>query len=190
MYTLNLSDMRHSIRVANFSMTLADALDLVLQEKENLYISGLFHDIGKAFLRQDILNKPGALTVQERKHIETHPVLSYKEALNVGFSNVISKNILYHHENFDGTGYPSHIKGDRIPLGARIIKLTDTFDALTSDRPYRKALAAPEALQIMERQKQHYDPELYFLFTQLLDGLANNLYIHEQQRFSSGGGMV
>lgn len=187
---MSLVDIRHSIRAANFSMVLADAQGLIQQEKEDLYISGLFHDIGKAFLRQDILNKPGALTVQERKHIETHPVLSYKEALNVGFSDVIANNILYHHENFDGTGYPAKIKGHRIPSGARIIKITDTFDALTSDRPYRKALAIPEALSIMEKQKQHYDPELYFLFTHLIDDLSNNLYIHEQQRFSLGGGMV
>lgn len=187
---MNLSDIRHGIRVANLSMTLADTLGLVLQEKENLYISGLFHDIGKAFLRQDVLNKPGALLTQERKHIEAHPVLSYKEALNVGFSEVIAKNILYHHENFDGTGYPGHLKSNRIPLGARIIKITDTFDALTSDRPYRKALAVSEAFHIMEKQKQHYDPRLYLLFTHSLDDLSNNLYIHEQNKFSLGGGMV
>jgi polar amino acid transport system substrate-binding protein len=185
-----LADIRHCVRVANFSMTLADALSLSHIEKEELYISGLFHDIGKAFLRQDILNKPGRLTITERKHIETHPVFSYQEAKNVGFSDAIANNILHHHENFDGTGYPDRIKGHQIPLGARILKITDTFDALTSDRPYRKALAVPEVLVIMSNHTDHYDPELYLLFIHLVDKLTNNFHVDDFQRLSAGGGMV
>lgn len=164
---MSLADIRHCIRVANISMILADAIDLSRFERENLYVSGLFHDIGKAFLIQDILNKPGQLTALERKHIEEHPVLSYREVINVGFSEEIAANILNHHENFDGSGYPSHVESYCIPLGARIIRITDTFDALTSHRPYRRALTASVALEIMDNQKLYYDPKLYLLFKRL-----------------------
>lgn len=176
---MSLADIRHCIRVANISMSMADALALTRVERENLYISGLFHDIGKAFLRQDILNKPGRLTAAERQHIEEHSVLSYREVKNVGFSEEIASIILNHHENFDGSGYPGNVKGHRIPLGARIIKITDTFDALTSHRPYRRALTASEALDIMDRQKLYYDSELYLLFTNLclLDSFSKNNFV-------------
>lgn len=189
MNVMSLADIRHCVRVANISIDLADALELSYKEKEDLYISGLFHDIGKAYLRQDILNKPGRLTPLERQHIETHSVLSFREAKNVGFSDLIANNILYHHENFDGTGYPDQIEGSKIPLGARIIKITDTFDALTSERPYRRALPLPDVIQIMNQQQHHYDPDFYVLFIHLLDSLANNLYIH-QERLRFGGEML
>ena len=179
---MNLADIRHCVRVANLSMSLADVLNLPQKEKEELYISALFHDIGKAFLNQEILNKPGPLTDLERKHIETHSVFSYRESKNVGFSKVIADNILYHHENFDGTGYPLRINGSKIPLASRIIKITDTFDALTCDRPYRKALSAQEALRIMNKQRSQYDPQLYLSFTHLLDGSTKNFEIYDYQR--------
>lgn len=184
---MSLADIRHCIRVANISMVLADALDLSRVERENLYVSGLFHDIGKAFLSQDILNKPGQLTASERKHIEEHPVLSYQEVKSVGFSEEIATNILNHHENYDGSGYPYNIEGYGIPLGARIIRITDTFDALTSHRPYRSAITTLEALEIMERQKVYYDPELYSLFSRLCErnsfsknNFKNNLIFNEK----------
>ncbi|RJE47906.1 hypothetical protein A7K50_01295 [Dehalobacter sp. MCB1] len=159
-----LRDLRHAIRVANMSKRLADFLSLSEEDKSKYYISSLFHDLGKSFLSQDIVNKPGNLTSEERRHIETHSILSYKEVKKIGYPEEIAINILYHHENFDGTGYPYGRKGQFIPLGARIIRITDTFDALTSDRSYRRAMKAETAFEIMKRQKEFYDPELYKLF--------------------------
>ncbi|OCZ49871.1 HD domain-containing phosphohydrolase [Dehalobacter sp. TeCB1] len=164
MEAIYLRDLRHAIRVANMSKRLADFLNLSEEEKNELYIACLFHDVGKSFLSQDILNKSGNLIAEEKKHVETHPILSFKEVINIGYSEKVAEDILYHHENFDGSGYPYGLKGQSIPLGARIIRITDTFDALTSDRPYRRAMKADTAFEIMERQKELYDPELYKLF--------------------------
>ena len=164
MKVINLDDIRHCVRVANISMNLADLLGLTKNKKDDLYLSCIFHDIGKAFLDQKILNKPGKLTTQEKNHIECHPVFGYQEVKQSGYSDSIAKAILYHHENFDGTGYPGKVKGAKIPLGARIIKIADCFDALTTDRPYRAALTEAQALQIMESEKPNYDPEVYQFF--------------------------
>ncbi|XCH79181.1 MAG: HD domain-containing phosphohydrolase [Candidatus Dehalobacter alkaniphilus] len=164
MEAIYLRDLRHAIRVANMSKRLVDFLSLSEKDKTNFYMSCLFHDVGKSFLSQDILNKPCILTAEERRHIETHSILSFKEVINIGYPEKVAEDILYHHENFDGTGYPYGRKGQSIPLGARIIRITDTFDALTSDRPYRKAMKAETAFAIMEKQKELYDLELYKLF--------------------------
>lgn len=163
MEAIYLRDLRHAIRVANMSKRLADFL-LSEEEKNELYIACLFHDVGKSFLSQDILNKSGNLTVEERKHVETHPILSFKEVINIGYPEKVAEDILYHHENFDGSGYPYGRTGLSIPLGARMIRITDTFDALTSDRPYRNAMKAETAFKVMEKQKELYDLDLYELF--------------------------
>jgi len=176
-----LRDLRHAIRVANMSKRLADFLSLSEEEKNELYIACLFHDVGKSFLSQDILNKSGNLTAEERKHVETHPILSFKEVINIGYSEKVARDILYHHENFDGSGYPYGRKGQSIPLGARIIRITDTFDALTSDRSYRKAMKAETTFEIMEKQTELYDPELYNLFCLLYT--KNEFLIASRIRF-------
>lgn len=164
MKVINLEDIRHGVRVANLSIGFAKLLRLPKKEIENLYISGLFHDLGKAYIDQDILNKEGKLTSCERKDIQAHSSHSYYEILYLNYSEDIANNILYHHENWDGSGYPTGLSGNDIPIGSRILKLTDVFDALTSDRPYRKKLSFEKALCIMEREKAHYDPNLLAMF--------------------------
>lgn len=164
MKVINLEDLRHGVRVANLSMKLASFAYMTSKEKQKLYLASLFHDIGKAHIDQDILNKAGRLTYLERKHIEKHPGYSNHEILNLGYSDEIGDIILYHHENFDGSGYPKGLSGDKIPIGARILKITDVFDALTMDRPYRAKLPVREAIDIMTKDMNHYDPNLFKLF--------------------------
>lgn len=164
MKVVNLEDIRHGIRVANLSTDIGKKISLSKHSIDYLYLSGIFHDIGKAYINQSILNKPGSLTEREKFIIQEHPFLSYKEILNLGFPEEIAFNILYHHENYDGSGYPVGIKGDSIPIGARILKICDVFDALTMERPYRKKLEVKDALLIMDQEKQNYDPELYIIF--------------------------
>ncbi len=161
---INIEDIRHGVRVANQSLKLATLIGFKKNFKDNIYISSLFHDIGKAYLSQKILNKPGKLSDSEKKHINNHPIYSYNEVLNLGYSNEIALNILHHHENFNGTGYPNGLKGEDIPIGARIIKICDVFDALTMDRPYRKKLSIKKALEIMIAEKEHYDNKLLKVF--------------------------
>lgn len=170
MQTINLEDLRHGIRVANYSLELAIEIRLSKHKTQNVYIAGLFHDIGKAHLNQDILNKPKKLTETERLHINKHPFYSYKEVLKMGYPEDIALDILHHHENWNGTGYPKGLKEEAIPVGARILKISDVFDALTMQRPYRKKLTIREALKIMDGEISNYDPELYLLFSRYLYG--------------------
>jgi putative nucleotidyltransferase with HDIG domain len=165
MKVINLDDIKHGIRVANYSTEFAKKLSLTKLNTENLYISGLFHDIGKAYINQSVLNKPGKLTEHEKILIIEHPIYGYKEVLNIGYSKQIALNILHHHENWDGSGYPKGLSGLSIPIGARILKLSDVFDALTMNRPYREKLTAKEALSIMDKEKSTYDPDLYEVFS-------------------------
>lgn len=168
MKVVNLEDIKHGIRVASYAKEIAKRINLSDTKIEEIYISGLFHDIGKAHVNQKILNKPSKLLEHERTEMILHSRYSYEEALNNGYSKEVALNILYHHENWDGTGYPKGIKGMAIPLGARILKIVDVFDALTSKRPYHKGLSYYEALKIMDSERSTYDPELYSIFTDYL----------------------
>lgn len=164
MKIVNLDDIRHSVRVANLSLDMARLLYFNKPDIDNLYLACIFHDIGKAHVDQVVLNKTDVLTSDERFHIQEHSYFSSQEMKNLGYSKDITDIILYHHENYDGSGYPKGLIGDSIPIGARILKITDVFDALTMDRPYRKRLSIQETLKIMENEKHLYDPELYSLF--------------------------
>ncbi|KOR55634.1 HD domain-containing protein [Clostridium botulinum] len=165
MKVVNLEDIKHGIRVANYSKEIAKQLDLSDKKIKEIYFSGLFHDIGKAYLNQNILNKPSMLSTIEKTEISQHPMFSYEEVLKSGYSKEVAFNVLYHHENWDGSGYPKGIKKNSIPVGARILKIADVFDALTTSRPYRKKLSFDETLNIMENERTTYDPELYYIFT-------------------------
>lgn len=167
MKVVNLDDIRHGVRVANLSLKISKKLNLSKSETQAIYNSCFFHDIGKAYLDQSILNKPSKLTIEERKHIEKHSCYSYEEALQLGFPSDVALNILYHHENYDGTGYPTGSKGKNIPLASRIIRICDVFDALISDRPYRKGLSLKEAIDIIKRKESYYCPIVYKTFLNL-----------------------
>ena len=168
MRVLNLEDLRHGIRVANLSLELAQNINFPENKFEYLYLSGLFHDIGKSYLDQQILNKPGALTYEEREHIKQHPLFSYAEVLNMGYPEEIAMNILHHHECWNGSGYPKGLKKNTIPLVSRIIKITDIFDALTMERPYRKGLTVEQSLNIMAQEISTFDPRIYEAFHKLI----------------------
>lgn len=167
MNMINLEDLKHGIRVARYSSEVAMHINYYMSKGDRLekvYLSGVFHDIGKAYIDQDILNKPGKLTYQERLAIQKHPLYSYTEIKKLGFSHEIATNILHHHENFGGTGYPDHLKGTDIPIGARILKICDVFDALLMKRPYRDALSIEDAFLIMDSERENYDPFIYDIF--------------------------
>jgi HD-GYP domain-containing protein (c-di-GMP phosphodiesterase class II) len=118
------------------------------------------HDIGKIGVRGTILCKPTALNAEESSEIQTHPVTGGKIVRNLyGFS--LELMVRHHHERFDGCGYPSHLKADAIPLESRIILIADTFDAMTGDRPYRRAHTTERALDELKRfSGTQFDPEL------------------------------
>lgn len=138
----------HSERVASFSLQIAKALSL--SNLEEIYSAALLHDIGKIAIPESVLRKTGSLTKEEYDDIKTHPQRGFNLLLKSSQFEGILDGVLYHHERLDGSGYPCGLKGDQIPMQARIIAVADVYDALTSDRSYRPAMTIQEATAIIE----------------------------------------
>jgi HD-GYP domain-containing protein (c-di-GMP phosphodiesterase class II) len=155
----------HSMRVCYFSLVLGRELKLTDEQLNELELSAIFHDIGKIGTPDAILNKPTRLTEEEFKIMKEHPVNSYNILKELDGFEKIAINTKHHHERYDGRGYPDQLKGDQIPLVARIILIADTFDAMTSTRPYRKGLAYQVAYdELNQFSGTQFDPELVKLF--------------------------
>ncbi len=155
----------HSLRVAYFSLVTGSEAGLSAEEMYELELSAIFHDIGKIGTPDAVLNKPSRLTEDEFQIMKKHPENSFEILKEFPYFDKIANNARLHHERFDGKGYPFGLKGEEIPLAARIILIADTFDAMTSTRPYRKGLpyevAYEELIQFSETQ---FDPKLVKLF--------------------------
>lgn len=161
----------HSNNVAYYSFELSKALGLVKEDCFHLYLGGLFHDIGKIGTPEHILNKPSTLTDEEYNIIKSHPEQGYEILKDVPYlqRNEILNMVRYHHERFDGRGYPAQLKGYEIPKAARIMAVADSFDAMTSKRAYRKDLDLEYAMNEIEKGKgTQFDPEIADVFLNLL----------------------
>jgi response regulator RpfG family c-di-GMP phosphodiesterase len=155
----------HSENVMKFTVMIAKHLNLPLHEVEQVKYAGLLHDIGKIGVSEFILNKPGKLTPQEFQEIKRHPELGAKIIADVPFLKSLVPLVLHHHEFFGGGGYPGGIAGDAIPFGARILAVSDAFEAMTSDRPYRKSMPQDVAFNILETQRGlQFDPVIVDAF--------------------------
>jgi len=161
----------HSDRVTQFSVIvggrLPDELQKIPYGEISLYYAAEFHDVGKINVPDSVLKKPGALTDEEFNIIKEHPYESMRmiNAIEKWFGRGILEAVLYHHQNYDGTGYPGGKKGDQINIIARIIRITDSFDAMISDRPYRKGMDHEKALSELERGRdRQYDPKVLDVF--------------------------
>jgi putative nucleotidyltransferase with HDIG domain len=130
----------HSDRVARYSVAMAEELGLSSEEKERVSFAALLHDIGKIGVADSVLNKVGDLTPEERRSIQSHPQMGAEILHPVGFLSDVSTLIRHHHAWYDGSGYVGGAREEELPLGARIIAVADAYDAMSSDRPYRKAL--------------------------------------------------
>lgn len=159
----------HSVRVGYFATLLGQAIGLGTLDLQMLRWGALLHDVGKIGIRDDVLNKSGKLTDEEFGHIKEHPVSSYTIVQEVTQLAQAFDGILHHHEHYDGSGYPDGLAGEDIPLSARIIQIADVFDALTSDRAYRRAYQWPEALEILsEEAGRTVDPQLQNVFDRIV----------------------
>lgn len=141
----------HSRRVADIACKIGKELELEDSQLECLELAAMFHDIGKIGVPDKILNKPGRLDEEEYKKIQEHSLLGYNILRKIEFLSPMLPAILYHHERPDGKGYPEGLTGDRIPIGASIIAIADTYDAMTSDRPYRTALSHESAIEELKK---------------------------------------
>ncbi|MFP7296715.1 HD-GYP domain-containing protein [Neobacillus niacini] len=161
----------HSKNVAYYSYEIGKALKLSTKECTHLYIGGLLHDIGKIGVPENVLNKPSRLTGEEFQVIKKHPDLGYKMLKHVPSfrKNSILDMVLYHHENYDGTGYPMGLKGKDIPLVARIMAVADAFEAMTSKRVYRETKDIQYALdELLNGKHSQFDPEIAAVFYELV----------------------
>lgn len=159
----------HSERVAKCSVNLAKTLGLDEELQRRIYQSGLLHDVGKMFVPVDILTKNGKLTVEEYEQIKKHTTIGAELIEEGAELKDISMIVRHHHERWDGKGYPDGLKGEEIPLEARIMAVCDTYDAMTSDRPYRKALSQEVALKEIEKNAgKQFDPTVAKAFLEIM----------------------
>ena len=163
------SELRHGIAVSNLSYDVGREMGLSHEVCYELAIAGMLHDIGKLKLTGYINGQEkDPLMVEELKYVRMHSTLGYEELKGQGYSEFILQTILYHHENYDGTGYPSNLRGREIPKGARILRVCDVFCALSSDRPYRKALEVDNVMQLMIEEIKNFDMEVFLAFQRVV----------------------
>ena len=151
----------HSQRVAELSLLMAKTMGLSLVEQERIHIGAHLHDIGKIGIPDAILNKPGKLTEDEFNTIRQHPEIGGSIVGKIKVFRSVTDIVRHHHERFDGKGYPDGLYGEEISLGARIVAVADSFDAMTTIRTYRSALCICEAIKETERCKgSQFDPAI------------------------------
>jgi len=157
----------HSDRVRKMSLRLGQKLDFSAKKLENLEFGALLHDIGKIGIKDEVLQKQSLLGAEEYHYIQEHPLIGVKIVEGVDFFKDIIPMIRHHHENFGGQGYPDGLMGEAIPLEARIITVSDAFDAMISARPHRSRMSLEEALRELKMgDKKQFDPYLLNIFLQ------------------------
>jgi response regulator RpfG family c-di-GMP phosphodiesterase len=159
----------HSIRVSEYACGIASRLGFSEEALSEVRYGAQLHDIGKIEIPDCVLLKKGALTSREYSIMKRHPITSKHIVDHIAFFNHIKGLFLHHHERFDGKGYPDGIRGREIEIGARIIAVADAYDAMTSDRPYRKAMSQAEAIEVLEQEKlSQFDPDCVDCFLDYL----------------------
>ncbi|GAB1483512.1 response regulator [Treponema sp.] len=162
----------HVMRVASYSARIAIALDLPMKLVRKLYIYAPLHDIGKSGIPHDILAKPGKLSSEEFELVKSHVAIGAQLLKTMNIDPVARDLILYHHESWDGVGYLAELKGEQIPLVARIVAIADTLDAMISPKPYRKQFPLEEAISEIASQAGHrFDPAVVTAFLACIDDI-------------------
>lgn len=169
-YTL-AEQISHGMEVSNLAYDVGKKLGYGEEVCYDLAIAGLLHDIGKIVLANEVSSNP--MIVEEMKVVRMHPKEGYEVVKRSGYSHFIQECVLYHHENYDGSGYPDHLFGDEIPFGGRVLRVCDVFCALTSDRPYRKAYDQDTAIKLMVEDIRDFDVKVFLAFQKV---------IHEKNR--------
>lgn len=165
-YTLT-EQLVHGMQVSNLAYDLARELGYEKEICYDLAIAGVLHDIGKIPL-EGYVEEQDTLVIEEMRFVRMHASLGYELLQGHGFSDFILESILYHHENYDGTGYPANLAGEKIPFGARILRICDVYCALTSDRPYRKAFEKSQAMELMTEEIKNFDLKMFLAFQRVI----------------------
>ena len=159
------AELNHGVVVSNLAYAVAVEMGLDEEFCYQMAIAGMLHDIGKLKLTGYINGQErDPLLIEELKYVRMHSSLGYEELKDQGYSDIVLQSILYHHENYDGSGYPSNLSENSIPLGARILRVCDVYAALSSDRPYRKAFDVSTVIELMIDEIKNFDMEVFLAF--------------------------
>ena len=160
----------HSRRVATYAQRLARYLGWSRRDARDLALAALVHDLGKTWIANDILLKADVLSAEERRTMERHPVIGARILIGCDMHPFYVETVLYHHEAWNGRGYPTGLKGEEIPLSARILTVADVYDVITSQRPYKAALSEDAARErLLIGSAASFDPMIVRAFLNLLD---------------------
>ena len=163
------AELNHGVVVSNLAYAVAAEMGRDEAFCYQMAIAGMLHDIGKLKLTGYINGQErDPLLIEELKYVRMHSSLGYEELKEQGYSDIVLQSILYHHENYDGSGYPSNLSGDSIPLGARILRVCDVYAALSSDRPYRKAFDVSTVIELMTDEIKNFDMEVFLAFQRVV----------------------
>jgi len=166
----------HSRRVTEYSTSICEKMSLAKEHIEDIKLGSLLHDIGKIGIKESVLDKKEKLTKEEYDHIKTHVLIGEKILMPIIKNDTVIRIVRYHHERIDGSGYPDGLKGTVIPLEARIVAVADAYDALLSERPYRKATDSINAIKELKKYSgTHFDFEIVKIFTTCAASLNETL---------------
>lgn len=179
-----LDGIRHGVCVSNLTYLTADKLKLEHDVSYELALAGMVHDIGKLRLSSYLYGRnSNGMFIGEMQYMRMHSELGYQILKEHGFSDFICEAVLYHHENYDGSGYPDNRKAEQIPVGARIIRVADSFAALVSERPYREAFDFDTAIHIMVEDIKEYDMQVFLAFMDVIHDDELLKAVKENQSF-------
>ncbi len=173
-----IDGLRHGVCVSNLTYLIAKKLGLSDEECYNLAVAGMVHDIGKLRLSSYLYGRnSNGMIIEEIQYMRKHSKLGYEILKKYSYNDAICEAVLYHHENYDGSGYPDNLKAEKIPLGARIMRVADAFIALISERPYREAYDFDSAISIMIEDVKEYDMQVFLAFMDVIheDGMLEKI---------------
>ena len=188
------AELNHGVVVSNLAYAVAAEMGRDEAFCYQMAIAGMLHDIGKLKLTGYINGQErDPLLIEELKYVRMHSSLGYEELKEQGYSDIVLQSILYHHENFDGSGYPSNRSGKDIPMGARILRVCDVYAALSMDRPYRKALENDEVLRLMIDEIKNFDMQVFLAFQRVIHkggnyGIKKETGYRNEGNFTEGNG--
>ena len=175
----------HSAAVAIYSRDIAARMGLSSESQELVYLCGLVHDIGKIGLPAGLLEKPGALTLEERRQMQEHSAIGERILANVEDYAEIANIVRHHHERVDGEGYPDRLQGEAIPKLSRVIAVADAYNAMTSDRPYRDAMPSRVArLRLAQAVESQFDTDVVAAFEAVLAGADEAYRLAQRSDFA------
>lgn len=163
------AELKHGVVVSNLAYDVAQELGLPEETCYQMAIAGMVHDIGKLKLMGYIEGSAkDMMAIEELRYVRMHSSLGYLALKDQGYSKLVLESVLYHHENYDGSGCPSNLRGEEIPLGARILRVCDVYAALRSDRAYRKALDEDSIMELMIEEIKNFDMRIFLAFQRVI----------------------